>query len=262
MEFTQAKYFIGKSLRDDYSLIEQLQNKPVDPQTLRVHVDENIQVVSPPYIRISSPKRFTLVLDLDETLLHYMERNPLDHSDLDGLNGTDAEGVLNIRPGADEFLGTLSQHYEIVIFTAAMQDYADWALDHFENSHCISHRLYRQHAIPSQSGFYVKDLSRIGREISRTIIVDNIAENFQLQPENGIFIKSWFTDDRDTALYELAPLLVAIAQSPVTDVREALKLFREYMLEQMARGVANPTLHLAQNIRQLLDKHYSQSHQQ
>jgi CTD small phosphatase-like protein 2 len=47
------------------------------------------------------------------------------------------------------------------------------------------------------------------------IIVDNIAENFQLQPENGIFIKSWFTDEKDTALFELAPLLVAIAQSQV-----------------------------------------------
>ena len=58
------------------------------------------------------------------------------------------------------------------------------------------------------------------------IIVDNIAENFQLQPENGIFIKSWFTDEKDTALFELAPLLVAIAQSKMTDVRDALKLFR------------------------------------
>ena len=92
-----------------------------------------------------------------------------------------------------------------------MQDYADWAIDHFQHKNCISHRFYRQHALPAASGFYVKDLSRIGRDISRMIIVDNIAENFQLQPENGIFIKSWFTDDRDTALFELAPLLVAIA---------------------------------------------------
>lgn len=85
---------------------------------------------------------------------------------------------MNIRPGADEFLKTLSSHYEVIIFTAAMQDYADWAIGHFKNQSCISHRLYRQHALPSSSGFYVKDLSRIGRDISRTIIVDNIAENF------------------------------------------------------------------------------------
>ena len=54
---------------------------------------------------------------------------------------------------------------------------------------------------------FVKDLSRIGRPLNKTIIVDNVAENFSLQPDNGIFIKSWFDDMSDTALLELAPLL-------------------------------------------------------
>lgn len=76
------------------------------------------------------PRKYTLVLDLDETLLHYMEKS-------------EYEGQLNIRPGADEFLKALAEHYEIVIFTAAMQDYADWAISHFANSDCISYRLYR-----------------------------------------------------------------------------------------------------------------------
>ena len=43
--------------------------------------------------------------------------------------------------------------------------------------------------------------------MNKTIIVDNVAENFSLQPDNGIFIKSWFDDMSDTALLELAPLL-------------------------------------------------------
>jgi hypothetical protein len=74
----------------------------------------------------------------------------------------------------------------------------------------------------------VKDLSRIGRDLSKTIIVDNIAENFQLQPENGIFIKSWFTDPEDTALFELAPLLLAIGERGGSlDVKDALRAFRE-----------------------------------
>lgn len=59
-----------------------------------------------------------------------------------------------------------------------------------ENSNFISHRLYRQHALPF-NGYYVKDLSRIGRDLSKTLIVDNIAENYQIQPNNGIFIKTW-----------------------------------------------------------------------
>jgi len=36
-----------------------------------------------------------------------------------------------------------------------------------------------------------------------------------------------------------------IAESDVSDVRQALRLFRTHMLEQMAKGVPNPTLFLA-----------------
>lgn len=100
----------------------------------------------------------------------------------------------------------MSEIYEVVIFTAAMQDYADWVLDQIDKEKRISYRLYRQHASPTGMVF-VKDLSKIGRPLNKCIIVDNVAENFVLQPDNGIFIKSWFEDMTDTALLELAPLL-------------------------------------------------------
>ena len=133
-----------------------------------------------------------MVLDLDETLVHYYE--------------TASEGKYRIRPGCDTFLQEMSELYEVVIFTAAMQDYADWVLDTIDAKKRISYRLYRQHATATNVAF-VKDLSRIGRPLNRTIIVDNVAENFSLQPDNGIFIRSWFDDMKDTALTELAPLL-------------------------------------------------------
>lgn len=104
----------------------------------------------------------------------------------------------------------MAKYYEIVIFTAGMKDYADWALSQIaqgRSEHNISHRLYRQHALPCQQ-FYIKDLSLLGRDLNRTIIVDNISENFLLQPANGICIKSWYNDPDDTALMQLAPLLV------------------------------------------------------
>ena len=71
---------------------------------------------------------FTLVLDLDETLIHYIELN---------------EGYFLIRPGAREFLEAMSKIYEVVVFTAAMQDYADWVLDQLDTGNWITHRLYR-----------------------------------------------------------------------------------------------------------------------
>ena len=93
------------------------------------------------------------------------------------LQLNETEGQLSIRPGADQFLKEMEEHYELVIFTAGTEEYADWALNFLENVSCIKYRLYRQHALPF-NGYYVKDLSRLGRDLSKTLIVDNIAENF------------------------------------------------------------------------------------
>ena len=68
--------------------------------------------------------------------------------------------------------------YEIVIFTAAMQDYADWVLDQLDIGPWITHRLYRQHT-RKEGHVYIKDLSLIGRNLAKCVIVDNVALNFQ-----------------------------------------------------------------------------------
>jgi len=49
----------------------------------------------------------------------------------------------------------------------------------------------------------VKDLSLLGRDINKTIIIDNISDNFILQPDNGIFISTWYDDMRDRLIMEL-----------------------------------------------------------
>ena len=154
------------------------------------------------------------MLDLDETLVHYYE--------------LENEGKFLIRPGVKHFLAEMSKYYEIVIFTAAMQDYADWAINQIDPNNLIKYRLYRQHAIPCGS-VYLKDLSRLGRDIKRMIIVDNIPENFQLQQDNGIFITSWFEDAADTALDELCSILKDIGQFKNSDLRQALRDYREIM---------------------------------
>lgn len=44
----------------------------------------------------------------------------------------------------------------------------------------------------------------------------------------------------DTALTELAPLLKEIVKKGVNDVRDALRKFRDQMLDQIAKGITNP----------------------
>ena len=87
---------------------------------------------------IDESEVYTLVLDLDETLIHY---------EMDDVDGD----YYLIRPGAIKFLRDMALYYEIVIFTAAMPEYADKILDNLdENGFMIKHRLYRQHTTPTE----------------------------------------------------------------------------------------------------------------
>lgn len=52
--------------------------------------------------------------------------------------------------------------------------------------------------------------------------MDNITENFLLQPMNGITIKSFYNDLEDDALMQMCPLLISIVVAKLDDVRGAL----------------------------------------
>jgi CTD small phosphatase-like protein 2 len=204
----KAKDLITKAIETTNKLIiESMPKKPQGLLPIHANMDhgEMLPPVSIPYLPPSSNKSsYTLVLDLDETLVHYVEN--------------DQNSKLLIRPGAQIFLQEMAEIYELVIFTAAMQDYADWALNQLDTTKCISHRLYRQHT-SIDKGVFIKDLSKIGRDLNKTIIVDNIAENFSKQPENGILIKSWYEDPKDDALFELGPLLKLIISRKTENTR-------------------------------------------
>ena len=61
--------------------------------------------------------KLTLVLDLDETLVHFKESRYL--SD---------DQKLKVRPFHDQFFEALDPFYHFVVFTAAQKPYADFVI--------------------------------------------------------------------------------------------------------------------------------------
>ena len=179
-----------------------------------------------PYLKNKSNKKYTLVLDLDETLIHF-KAHP----------NSDSSGILQFRPFLSEFLTSLCKVYELVVFTAATQDYADPIIDAIEQRGTkFDHRLYRIHTIVIKNDF-VKDLSRLGRDLSKTIIVDNMEQNYKLQQENGITIRPfWGKDTNDMALYDLISILRLIVKNNM-DVRDGIRKFKEDIISKVTSNI-------------------------
>lgn len=68
----------------------------------------------------------------------------------------------------------------------------------------------------------------IGRDIKKTLIIDNLKENYETTcPDNGIEIESWYGDDLDdTELYKLIPFLKLMVKNEERDIRKVLKYYR------------------------------------
>jgi len=176
-----------------------------------------------------------LVLDLDETLVHCTVE-PVADADMVfpvEFNGMNYQVHVRCRPFLTEFLDAVSRKFEVVIFTASQQVYADKLLDKIDpEGKYIRHRMFRDSCLPVE-GNYLKDLTVLGRDLSKAVLVDNSPHAFGYQVDNGIPIESWFDDPKDKELLKLEKFLRTL--HGVEDVRDVVrKTFQTHLLVRNA----------------------------
>ena len=167
---------------------------------------------------IDTQNKKTLVLDLDETLVHstfypfQIKSDIILKISLDGKNH-----IIHVlkRPNLDFFLKKVSEFYNVIIFTASLSEYAEPLINILDPEKKFG-RLYRQNCI-KKNGFYIKDLNQIGKNFKDIIIIDNNPISFILNRDNGLPILTWYENIKDNELIKFIPLLEFL--SKVEDVR-------------------------------------------
>ena len=168
--------------------------------------------IDPPFIKTPNKKKFSLVLDLDETLIN-----------VEFKDKSSNKCILHLRPGLFWFLSKVKPFYELITFTSASKEYAQPIINEIElDNKYFDYNFFREHSVISGNDF-VKDISRIGRDMKKIIIIDNMEQNFRLNKKNGIKIKAFYGDQNDKVLFELCKILVMIVKQGYEDLTLALQ---------------------------------------
>lgn len=192
-------------------------------------------VLSPIYTALHQPQRIlshlssrkTLVLDLDETLVH----SQLKYSQCCDVRLHIIDDTMNMNPGTifyvskrpylDEFLRTSAQWYDIAIYTASRRKYANPLISTLDTHRVVQRRYFRDDCT-FVNGSFVKDLSLVSPSLADVLIIDNSPAAYQFNPANALPIEAWYDDPNDEELLDILPLLYSL--SFLDDVRSVLQL--------------------------------------
>ena len=158
----------------------------------------------------------TIVFDIDETLVKTTLMVPGDELDaeLNEFKLCITKGSLievpfktKFRPGVVQMMQTLSEHFEIILFSAGVKDYCSQVahiIEHMVKAPVFSHILSRHYclAIDSEPNLLMKDLGVFlhNRLISDIILVDNKPQGCIRHLENYIPVRDFENKELDTEL--------------------------------------------------------------
>ena len=171
-----------------------------------------------PFIKSPLMKKYSLILSLDKTLSY---KN----------NKTNA---IILRNGLFSFLSTIKPFFELILFSIDSQDVSYPIINMIENDKkYFDYKFYKDHCVLYKNNL-IKDVTLIGRDLSKIIIVDNNETCFELNKENGIKISSFYGDNNDNKLFELKNILKEIYFKNYNDVRLALKEFHNDIINKVS----------------------------
>ena len=214
-----------------------LKDKEISDINLSLNNDYNSNIIKSVKVPFLTPLEnnknyiLTIILDLDGTLIYDEDEGGNNEEEEEEESEEEKKQKNNniiLRPGLYEFLDNLIKlKCELIIFTSSNKERADEIINIIEKKKkYFSGRLYREYCTLIGAA-YVKDISKLGRDLTKSIIIDNDLGCFYLQQENGILIKTFTGEENDKNLINLYPILDKIIKSPFKDIRYEINKYRD-----------------------------------
>ena len=175
------------------------------------------KILSLPLIPFPNNKEYTLLIHLDDTIIHIPNKS----------------NNIYLRNGLIDFLNSVNEYYEVISFTKGNENYSNQIINLIEsNEKYFDYCLHKDNATYLNEEYY-KDINKIGRNVKKTIIIDDKNNNLGIEDENTIFIKSFIINENDNenendnVLNNLSSILISIAKEQPHDIRKSLRMYKK-----------------------------------
>jgi len=214
-------------------------------------IKENNKKLPPllPQKDIKDHDKLTVVMEMDEVLLYvfypdehegYLQSPLRDYDHLLEFKKYDTYLSIYKREYLDDFMAYLKENTEPVLFCTGEQEYIDLVMSVIDKDRQVfKHRIYQDGcsriAYAEEDVYdFVKDLDRLGRDLSKTVLIDAKPFVFWANPDNAVPIIEFGADkvEKDFELLNMIDLLEELRKEE--DVRPVLneKFFIKQALEE------------------------------
>lgn len=162
--------------------------------------------------------RYTLILDLDETLVHVKTTSILDPDFTFKGRGTTYYAIK--RPHLDEFINSIIGKYNIIIWSAGLDFYVDAIVREIFPENAIPDLIYSRDFcdIRPEDNYTIKPMSKLSGMLpceDHTLFIDDNPSTFSKNPENALWIKPFTGQKCDDVLSQLKDMLNDLYYYPV-----------------------------------------------
>ena len=176
----------NENLTEKLKYLKNINDDKKRMELIKMEIEEQEKELIPILPLMDTKKyKFTIIIELDETLVHYCEEND--------------NYYAKVRFGSENFLKNISNFFEIIIVSTSGKEYSNIIIDNLNKDD----KCYVEHRIFIEDFDEKQDLSNINRDFKKTLFVCHDYEFINSPKDNTILLKEFLGEEDDREIVKL-----------------------------------------------------------